>query len=60
MGLNMECIVCGNCVEQDIINEDFDHLFNQADSLGMDSLTEAEQSAVSGYVCSYSCFESLE
>ena len=56
----MECVVCGNYVDWDIINEDFDHLFHQVDSLGMDSLTEAEQSAVSGYVCSYSCFESLE
>ena len=56
----MECVVCGNYVDWDIINEDFDHLFHQVDSLGMDSLTEAEQSVVSGYVCSYSCFESLE
>ena len=56
----MNCVVCGNYVDRHIINEDFDHLFHQVDSLGMDSLTEAEQSAVSGHVCSYSCFESLE
>ena len=54
------CVVCGKPVEWEVVKEDIEYLIKQANVLGVSSLTEAEQAACSGLVCSVDCFCVLE
>jgi len=54
------CVVCGKPVEWGVVKEEIEYLLNQADVLGMSSLTDAEQAACNGLVCSLDCFYELE
>ena len=50
------CVVCGKQVEWEVVKEEIEYILNQANALGMSSLTEAEQVACNGLVCSEECF----
>ena len=54
------CCVCGSFVDMEIVHEDFEEYFAQADALGMESLTEHQQIAVEGLVCSFDCYLQLD
>ena len=54
------CVVCGKQVEWNVVKEEIEYMLNQADVLGMSSLTEAEQVACNGLVCSVECFYKLD
>jgi hypothetical protein len=53
----MVCIVCKGLVT--LTDPDLEYIFIQADRLGMESLTEAEQHVVEGRVCSGLCLAML-
>ena len=56
MPSKLRCIVCEEVVEPYIVKVEFKELFEQADAIGMDSLTEHEQIVVEFKCCSEVCF----
>ncbi|KKM13268.1 hypothetical protein LCGC14_1717850 [marine sediment metagenome] len=54
------CVVCKNKVEQDMVNDEFSNVLKQVNTYGVDSLTEHEQVAYLGLVCSQECFDKLK
>lgn len=55
----MNCVVCNNKVDWEIIKEEFEGMFNQVDWLGEDSLTDQQQTVYAGRICSYECWDKL-
>jgi len=53
------CVVCKKLVDWSMVLEDFEELFDQVDTYGMESLTEQEQVVVEGGCCSIECFEKI-
>lgn len=54
------CVVCTNKVNWDIVKEEFPEILNQADTYGVDSLTEHEQVVYEGLCCSRKCYDKLQ
>jgi hypothetical protein len=55
----MNCRVCDFSIDK-ISPDDLADIFWQADSFGMESLTEYEQMVIEGEICSKECLEKLE
>ena len=55
-----DCVVCGRRVDWSFVKEEFAELLKQADSYGVDSLTEAAQVVYEGKCCSTNCFLKLD
>ena len=55
-----KCIVCQAQVDWAVVIEEFEWVFDQADALGVESLTEQAQCVYEGLVCSHECFDALE
>lgn len=53
------CTVCGNTAYWDVVIDIFSILFERVDRWGYDALTEKQQVAVEGNVCSIECFHKL-
>lgn len=53
------CAVCGGVVNWDYVVSEMAGIFEHADQLGVESLTESEQLVYEGRVCSWACFEDL-
>lgn len=54
------CINCEKPVDWELVKEDMEYVFEQADGYGMASLTETKQLVIEGKVCSPDCMETLE
>lgn len=54
-----DCVVCGRRVDWSFVKEEFAELLEQADSHGVDSLTEAAQVVYEGKCCSTNCYLKL-
>lgn len=55
----MTCIICQNEVDWNEVVRDFEHLIDRADRLGLESLTEYEQTVLEGKCCSKDCYRQL-
>jgi len=60
----MNCVICKNKVDgkklaQDVRDNDLEYIFEQADSQGMESLTEKQQVLFLSYVCSVKCYREV-
>ena len=53
------CIICKEQVDWSQVVEEFEDVLRQADTLGMESLTEQEQVVCEGLVCSFDCYEEV-
>lgn len=53
------CTVCNKEIDWEIVTELFEDDFLQADSFGMESLTEWQQLIIEGKICSIDCVENL-
>ena len=54
------CDVCGKKVDWPVIKEEFAEILEQADSHGVESLTEAQQMVYEGRCCSVNCYIKLD
>ncbi len=54
------CMMCLEEVEQDVLFEEFGHIFAQADMLGAESLTEHEQVVLENRLCGQDCYYSMQ
>jgi hypothetical protein len=54
------CIICKEQVDWMLVKEEFEEVLRQADTLGMESLTEQEQVVCEGLVCSFDCYEEVD
>ena len=54
------CVICKDVVDRDSVLEEFGEVFEQADYLGLDSLTEDDQAVVEGVVCSIHCYIQMD
>jgi hypothetical protein len=52
-----KCVICGKKVDWDYIKDEFAEILQQADCLGVDSLTEAQQIVYERKCCSDCYFE---
>lgn len=55
-----KCVVCRGKVDWSEVKEEFSEILDQADTLGVDSLTENEQVVYEGSCCSRECYDKLE
>lgn len=56
----MKCIICKQEIKWEEVTNVFEHIFEQTDSYGMESLTEYQQVVVEGLCCSEECYENLK
>jgi len=54
------CIICKEQVDWTLVVEEMEDILRQADTLGMESLTEQEQVVCEGLVCSFACYEEVD
>lgn len=55
-----KCVVCKQEVKWKEVQEIFEHVFDQADHYGVESLTEHQQVIYHGMCCSDECYQRLE
>jgi len=55
-----DCAKCGRRVDWSFVKEEFDYIFEQSDSYGVESLTEAQQMVYEGRCCSINCYIKLD
>lgn len=55
----MKRVVCNKEVFWQKVKKDFEEILTQADTWGVDSLTENEQVVWEGLCCSHKCFNKL-
>lgn len=53
------CVVCKKEVNWTKVQEEFEHIFKQADRHGIESLTEHKQVICEGKCCSSECYSQL-
>gem|GEM_PF-2921681 len=54
------CVICNAIIDKREVFDIFSDIFFQADSYGVDSLTEHQQAVYEFRVCSEECYEKLE
>jgi len=50
------CVVCGEKVDWNSVIDEFQDIFERADTFGVEALTEQEQVVYEGCCCSEQCF----
>lgn len=57
--MSKDCVVCHSKVDWALVKEEFAELLDQADTHGVESLTEHEQVVYEGLCCSTGCYKRL-